>query len=336
MRTVSRRGARAVLCAAALAAALGTGCAAESTPTVPTDASAAVDGAALAADVADAAGPAAADSAGDSQEAMGDGAAPLCLVKAPVAGPVQKISYLELAFDATGCDRTGDGLPDNALGQGLSQAGGAFNARLAENLANGSLVMLFSASEFRSDGKPFALDLLSGKLGPQSLACAPTAVTADCGYQVLPSSYVTTATSAICPPKTAFGNARVALGVLEAGGQGETIQLPLPAQDLSLNLALMDVRLAGKVASAVAPDGKPQWLSTSEGVLCGVLTKSALFAAIDALPDEQVAARGFSKPVLKAMLASLLVADVAVDSAVPNAYSATIRMVTVPGHLVAP
>ncbi len=336
MKPTGPRAAGAVLWAVAAAAVLGTGCAAESTQGAPAAAGGAVDGSVQAADSGDGADSAVAvaDGAGDLADAKGPGGAFSCLVQPPVAGPVQKFSHVALAFDATGCDRTGDGVPDNALGEGLSQAGGAFNARLAENLANGSLVMLLAAADFRSDGKPFALELLNGKLGPQSLACAPTASTADCGYQVLPTSYATQSTLPACPAKTAFGNATVALGILTAGGQGETIQMPLPAADLSLNLTLLDVRLSGKVNWTLGQDGKHHWQSTSDGVLCGVLTKPALFAAIDALPDDQVAARGFSKPILKATLGSLLVADVAVDSAVPNAYSATIRIASVPGHLV--
>lgn len=285
--------------------------------------------------VADAA--AVGDGVGDSGAPAGDAAdsAPAkCSLPPALPGPVQKISALELALDVTGCDRTGDGLPDNALGSGLSQIGGAFNTRLADNLASGKLVMLMAAPQFRTDGAVFSLDLLAGQLGPQHLACPPTASAADCGYAVLPVSYDTGAAQAICPPASPLQNAKVINGELQAGGPGDSIAMPLPGAEFALNLQLLDVRLSGKVTTSTGPDGKPIWLSTTGGVLCGVLTKAALYAAIDALNDADVAARGFSKPVLKATLTSFLVPDVAVGGAVANAYSATIRLASVPGHLV--
>lgn len=282
------------------------------------------------------AGDAAAEVAGQdgAADAAADSAVAACTVQPATQGPVQKVSALELALEVTGCDRTGDGVPDNALGTGLSQIGGSFNTRLAENLASGTMVVLLAAPQFRSDGAVFSLDLLAGQLGPQHMACAPTASSADCGYQVLPISYAATASQAICPPASPLQNARVEQGLLLAGGPGDSMVMPLPGAEFALNLQLLDVRLSGKVASSFGPDGKETWLLTTDAVLCGVLTKAGLFAAIDALPEEQVAARGFSKPVLKATLASFLVPDVAVNSAVPNAYSATIRLASVPGHLV--
>jgi hypothetical protein len=277
----------------------------------------------------------AADSS-DTADAVSDSGAKACALPPVDPGPVQKISHLELAFDATGCDRNGDGVADNAFGAGLSQIGGTFNQRLAENLASGELVMLLSAEQFRSDGKTFPLDLLRGALGPQHLSCPPTAATADCGYQVLPASFDTDSPLPTCPARNHFANAAVKEGWLEAGGQGEAIDVPMPTAALSLTLRMLDVRIRGQVTSSIGPDGKEKWLATSGGMLCGVLTKPALHSAIDALPDEQVAARGFSKPVLKAMLSSLLVADVAVGGSELNAWSATIRLATVPGHVVGP
>ena len=131
MKPTGPRAAGAVLWAVAAAAVLGTGCAAESTQGAPAAAGGAVDGSVQAADSGDGADSAVAvaDGAGDLADAKGPGGAFSCLVQPPVAGPVQKFSHVALAFDATGCDRTGDGVPDNALGEGLSQAGGAFNAR---------------------------------------------------------------------------------------------------------------------------------------------------------------------------------------------------------------
>lgn len=267
-------------------------------------------------------------------DAAADSAVAACIVQPLTQGAVQKVSALELALAVTGCDRTGDGVPDNALGTGLSQIGGSFNGRLAENLASGAMVMLMAAPQFRSDGAVFSLDLLAGQLGPQHLACAPTASSADCGYQVLPASYAAMATQGICPPASPLSNARIEKGLLLAGGPGDAIVMPLPGAEFALNLHLLDVRLSGKVTTSIGANGKENWLATTDAVLCGVLTKTALFAAIDALPDEQVAARGFSKPVLKATLASFLVPDVAVGGTAANAYSATIRLASVPGHLV--
>ncbi len=280
-----------------------------------------------------------ADTAADSLDAsdsVADSDTKACAPPLVAPGLVQKISHLELAFDATGCDRNGDGVADNALGAGLSQIGGSFNQRLAENLASGELVMLLSAEQFRSDGQSFPLTLLRGALGPLHLSCPPTAATADCGYQVLPASFDTDSPLPTCPARNLFANATVKGGWLEAGGQGEALDVPLPTAALSLSLRMLDVRIRGQVTSAIGPDGKEKWLATSGGMLCGVLTKPALHSAIDALPDEQVAARGFSKPVLKAMLSSLLVADVAVGGTELNAWSATIRLASVPGHIVGP
>jgi hypothetical protein len=110
----------------------------------------------------------------------------------------------------------------------------------------------------------------------------------------------------------------------------------MPTANLNLNLRLLNVHIRGEVSSDVQPNGKERWLATHGGVLCGVLTKPALFSAIDALPDAQVAARGFSKPVLKAVLSSLLVADVAVGGSEFNAWSVSIRLASVPGHVLPP
>lgn len=264
----------------------------------------------------------------------GDAAVAACSVPSAPLGPVQKVSALALALDATGCDRDGDGTPDNALGTGLAQIGGTFNARLADDLASGKTVILLAAADFHSDGEVFSLDLLSGALAPQDLECPPTASDADCGYQVLPVSYRRDAPGAVCPPASRLSNARVEQGVLRAGGPGDTLVMPLPGAQFALELKLLDVRLSGSVTWATSASGAQTWLSTQDAVLCGVLTKAGLFAAIDALDDAAVAARGFSKPVLKATLSSFLVPDRAVGGAVANAYSATIRLASVPGHLV--
>jgi hypothetical protein len=139
---------------------------------------------------------------------------PKCATPAAASGPVQKVSHLELAFDVTGCDRNGDGVADNALGTGLGKMGGQVNQRLADNLATGKLLMLLAADDFRTDGKPFALSLLTGALSPVNLGCPLTSATADCSYDVLPSSFDANSPLAMCPPRNLFAQATIHDGLL--------------------------------------------------------------------------------------------------------------------------
>ncbi|MBI5608318.1 MAG: hypothetical protein HY902_05505 [Deltaproteobacteria bacterium] len=243
-------------------------------------------------------------------------------------GPTtQKVASLAMPGAGVGCDLNGDGKVDNAFGAGLAMLAGQMNDGLTQSIANGSLVLLMDTATFKSNGQTFKLDMLTGALANPG-GCDPVSAKANCSYLVSPISYDTAAAAATCPAVVAFSNAKVASANLTAGGPTSSIQLVLPLAGLMLNLTLHKAQLQGKVV------GGSVWQQTNSGLLCGVITKSDVEAAIMAVPDEQFASLGMDKATVLQLLGSMLQADFAVNGSAKDAYSIALQWTSVPGEIV--
>lgn len=322
---------RVALAAAALQALAACQASAPTTAAIPVDATGDTQADAAAAtrsaDTADVQPQATCDT---SPQGTGGSVSPVCAAFVS-PGPVQKVSNLRIPAPTIGCDLTGDGQPDNALAAGLAQIVGPINDQFADNVAAGRLVLMLRGSEFRNDGVPFGLHVLVGQLDPGNACCNPVAADANCGYQVLPQSFEVAAKGQAdaCAVKIQFPNAKVAAGALQAGGPGQPFVLATPLKDLNIHFALTDAKLVGAVSTNAGA-----WHGTKDGLLCGVLTKPALAAAIDALPEDQLAEMGFDKPMLKGVIKSFLIADIASAPGGPlDAYSVAVQLETVQGHV---
>ncbi len=194
----------------------------------------------------------------------------------------------------TGCDLNGDGKIDNTLGKmiGFTLAGGQ------GPFGNGKpFVMALVANGYSTAGSAFELQLLPSLAGPGSAVCAPFEPgTQTCSLVPDVSAYQLASTSATCPPVTAWQDAKVSGGKLQAGGPSTTIALPMTAAPTSLSYELKGARIQATVPSGAAMN------SLSSGSLCGWLTKADLDTILDNLPPGFYAETGMDPAGIKTLL----------------------------------
>ena len=228
---------------------------------------------------------------------------------------VQKITSIAIAASGAGCDLTGDGVPDNSFAALASILG----SQLGTAVEDGSLVILFDPKAWKTNGTAFQINLYTGKSDPTSSGCSGTA--AGCKYQVAASSYDTDngCTPPNCPVQVAFSNAKIVS--LKLNASAPKFPLTLSVGSSPLTITISKVAIEGQVSTAT------QWQTTKNGVLCGAVTETDLMAAIDATPDEAFASIG-GKTQAKSLIGMLLKKDVAINSALPNAYSMALNFET--------
>ncbi len=248
-----------------------------------------------------------------------------CKLPDKFGATTQKASKLELPGAGSGCDLNGDGKPDNALGSGLAMLLGQANDALKKTMTEGKLVILMNTDTFKSDGSAFSMDMLIGDPDASNATCDFTSDSANCKYTVSPNSYDMTSAAATCPALINFPNAKVTGGKLSGGGANQKFTLNLPVAGVALSLTITQAQIQGDVKGA--------WDSTSNGQICGVLTKSDLEKAINSVPDEQLAGIGMDKATVIQLFNSMVTPDFSTTGGANDAYSVAISWESVKGQI---
>lgn len=244
-------------------------------------------------------------------------------------GPtIQKASKLELPAGTVGCDLNGDGKVDNALGTGLSMLLGQANDALKKSVGEGKIVILMETAAYKDDGSAFSLNMLVGDMDASNATCDSTSATANCKYTVSDKSYDPTSKATTCPALINFPDAKVTTGKLTGGGKDQKFFLNIPVAGINLSLAISQAQAKGDVT------GKGSWDSTAAGLICGILTKKDLEAAINAVPDEQFKALGLGKADALAMIGGFITPDFSsTGGSEMDAYSVAISWESVKGQI---
>lgn len=241
-------------------------------------------------------------------------------------GPnLQKISKLAITDVTKGCDLDGDGKPNNVLGKVVSLYKDA-NTQLAKTVADGTIVLILEAPGFKTDKTPFDINLLIGKFDKAATPpCDPT--TATCNYTIDPVSYDTaSALTGFCPSLVTFPGAKDDNGSITTTGK-DVFQLNVPVVGMNLNLKITQASMLGTTTDATT------WKDTKSGMICGVISKDDLNAAIDAIPADVLAQIGDAATV-KSLVAGILKPDIALTPGGPkDALSVAIDFETIPANV---
>ena len=225
---------------------------------------------------------------------------PTCSLPSSWGPHIQKVTSFMIADADKGCDLDDDGKPDNAMGALKDLSGSQFS----DAVKKGTLVMLFETATYKTDGTTFSAQVLWGAVDPSNTGCDVTK--AGCKYTVNPSSYdLLTPGMGPCKSKSMLTNAKVNNSTLKAKGQGMALVMPLTA-GIELAMNISQAAFSAQVSNA------SQWLTTSSGKLCGVISKASLVDAVNAIPDETLQSLGGKATVLS-LLESLLAPDIDTD-----------------------
>lgn len=251
-----------------------------------------------------------------------------CQVPGTWSDNVQKVSSLASASLAQSCDLNGDGKLDNALASVIALLGN-IDGELATAIGDGSLLVLFHAPDWTTDGKLFGLGVHSGALDPANKGCSLVSPSANCSYRVSAKGLNLAApTTGPCPSLNVLDKSAVSSGQLLGKGTAGNLTLPLALFGTKVDLPLKMVQIHGAVTDAKS------WKTTSDGKLCGAVVKADLDKAIDAIPDAVFVQMGLDKATVKGLLTSLLKPDIDTDgNGTPDAISAAFKMGTVAGKI---
>lgn len=232
------------------------------------------------------------------------------MCKDPTFGTnLQKMSKIEIGVADDGCDLNDDGLADNALGKILKQLNflSKANDTLIEQIATGTLVLIFEPSAYKTDGTPFDMNLLLGDGDAAAGTCDYT--TGACKYTVKKASYDLLAqVTGFCPALVNFGGATIKDLKLKAGSKEQKFALSFPISGIPLSLTISQAQVEGTVTTA------EKWVDTKSGKVCGVIAKEDLEKAVDAVPDETILALGIGdKATVKALLQTIIQPDIDLD-----------------------
>jgi len=225
---------------------------------------------------------------------------PTCAAPADQGLSFQRVSRLTIPVgNADGCDFDADGKGDNRLGAAFKAFKSQIDNIYGTAIADGSLVRLLIGKVPAGAAVPAKLKLQPGKVlgaAKKTFALAddawnagtpgtgPCAMVADVGWS----------------------NVKLEQGALTAGAPGDRLRLPMPLFTVHLEMELRRVSLRAKLGAAW-----PQSPITG-GLICGVWAKDDLEAAIDAIPDKELASLG-GKDVVKQIIAGVLTADLDLD-----------------------
>ncbi len=253
---------------------------------------------------------------------------PKCTLPPLPNGPdVNKISRLGLRPEGVGCDLDKDGQPDNVYGK-IVGIYAAANDAIQDDIDSGDLVLFLSPEPWKSDGAPFAIDLLMGDIDPPSAGCDPT-VAGDCKYRVSKGSYAYSWSPGLCPPVARFTPATVLGGQLFAGGTKQVFFVDVPLIGINLNTKITSARIVGEVGTS------PGFKGLVDGSICGVVLVADLEKSIDSLPPNVLAATGFGPATLKSLILGVLKPDQDTDAdGKPDAISIALRVDSFPAGVV--
>ncbi|MGB0589551.1 MAG: hypothetical protein ACPGU1_07735 [Myxococcota bacterium] len=178
---------------------------------------------------------------------------------------------LNLDEDASTCSPEGD--CSDGVDNSLAILAGLANDSIAEAVAGGDLNFLIELRE-TSPGVHL-LSAFTGELAPGNPDCAFSSET--CEWWV-DKSFLDSET---CVPIAAL-NATIEGNSIVGGGAGSVLPFALPLGDSSLTVTLTNLQFEGEL---VYTDGQ---ITSFAGVFGGAVPKSALEAAINAVPDEDL------------------------------------------------
>ncbi|MCO4764472.1 MAG: hypothetical protein KC502_23375 [Myxococcales bacterium] len=235
---------------------------------------------------------------------------------------INKVTKLTILSDKEGCDLDDDAAPNNVLGKivGIYPAA---NTALGDAVKDGTLVLIMAPDAWKTDKTEFTTDLLIGDVDPSTKGCDATAAD-KCKYTVADSSYDQLFSGkGTCPAKVTFDPTTVDGDKIKAGGDKQKFELNLPVVGINLKLTISKAQISGTVSD------KTNWKDTKKGMLCGVLSKSDLDKAIDAVPADALKDTGFDKATIKSLIGSVLAADIDTDGdKTPDAISVALGMET--------
>jgi len=194
---------------------------------------------------------------------------------------VTSIAVANQGADDTCCfDYTGDGQPDNSLGDLLKTAGTLLgldvNAQIAAQIAGGTLVLLLETKGVEDVVNDSSVNI-SGFYGADGDADAENNAAGTSTFTVDPSSFQ----SGTQLPLIGFPGASIAAGVLTAGPN--LFQLSLPIVGAQLDIAVSETKVEGDVA--LGPNGHGLTMGAGAGLgtkLGGVIKRDDLYAALNA------------------------------------------------------
>jgi hypothetical protein len=256
---------------------------------------------------------------------------PSCKIPTKWGKDVQKVTVLSIPSTKEGCDLDDDGVPNNVLGK-ITTIAATVNDTIANNVKDGTLVMMFETDAYKTDGSDFGVRLLIGDVDASNPKCDVTK--AGCKYSLSNTNYdLLDSSSGDCPPMVNFKDAKVKAasgGGLEmsGGGSSQKFDLTLPLAGIELKLTITQAEIKGTVK------GKDAWTETKKGMVCGVLSKENLAAAIDAVPSEMLQELGFDKATVKSLVDGLLKPDIDTDNdGKPDAVSVALGFETQTGEI---
>ncbi len=266
--------------------------------------------------------------AGEICDAAADGGKGKCIQPACALptkwGPnLAKLSMMNISDADKGCDLNDDAKPDNALGALKDLAG----SQLADAVKSGSIVIILEPTEYKTDGSEFGLNLLIGDAVKDVEECDVTKAT--CDYTVTPKNWDQTIKATTCPAVVNFPKTTIKDGKLFAGGKDQVFDLKIPVTaGIEIQIKITQAQVTGTVT-----DDK-EWKTTKGGQVCGVITKEALEAALDAVPEETLKDIG-GKAAVQNILNNLLTPDIDTDGDdEADAISVALDFETLPGNVV--
>ncbi len=248
---------------------------------------------------------------------------PACALPTKWGPNLAKLSMLNISDADKGCDLNDDAKPDNALGALKDLAG----SQLTEAVEKGSVVIILEPTEYKTDGTKFGLDLLIGDVDDGNKDCDVTKAT--CNYTVTPKNWDQTVSATTCPAVVNFPKTTIKDGKMAAGGKDQVFDLKIPVTaGIEIEIKITQAQVRGDTA-----DDKT-WMSTKNGQICGVITKEALSAALDAVPEETLKDIG-GKSAVQNILNNLLTPDIDTDGDdEADAISVALDFETIPANIV--
>jgi len=194
------------------------------------------------------------------------------------------------------------------------------NVQIGKSVEDGSLLMLFEGVGYNEQGMTFDTNVYFGEPAVPKGSC--NFQTAVCNYLVAPESFDLVA----CKPLVFFDNTKVKGGVLTAGGKKYKIIIVLPIVPSSpFTMELLNARMVATVAPGLGGG------TSYTGVLAGAISKKALLAQVDTLPDVGLPV---SKDTIKMFIDAMLSPDIDSDGdGKKDAASIGFKFTTNPGKI---
>jgi hypothetical protein len=248
-----------------------------------------------------------------------------------------KIVRLAVASLERGCDLDGDGDPDNQLADIQKQIDLSSELQAAIDTDRATVLLepsdaSWGAITLGGGADPYSVALWFGTLGPDSVACSPSALDAFCTYTVSRASYDPATLEPTCAPWLEFDDVRAEGAALASPSPGPALDMVIPLDPGRWLLQLLGARLEATAFDAlVEGEGLAPRL---EGRLCAAVPKVDLLLAVDTLPPETIAKFG-GKSVVRDYVDAALEADLdASGDGEADSVSMALEWTAIPARIV--